>query len=127
MLKKKLLLSNLVWVLICVGSLSSFGQTDYRNHKDIVQKLKSIQSKNPSNVKLQSITKTVGGFDIWGLTLYKGNHQEKPAIAIVGGVDGSLLLSTEMAVNIAEDILNDHSDILENTTFYIFFRFSVHL
>ena len=120
MLKKNQFLSNFVWVLICVFSISAFGQSDYRNHSQMTQKLKSIQSKNPSNVKLQSITKTVGGFDIWGLTLSKGNHQDKPAIAIVGGVDGSLLLSSEMAVNIAENILNNHSEVLENTTFYIF-------
>ena len=120
MLKKNPFLSNFIWVLICVFSVGAFGQSDYRNHSQITQKLKSIQSNNPSNAKLKSITKTVGGYDIWGLTLSKGNHQNKPAIAIVGGVDGSLLLSTEMAVNIAENILNNHPEVLDNTTFYIF-------
>ncbi len=120
MLKKNPFLSNILWILICVASVNSFAQSDYRNHSEITKKLKSIQSNNTTNVKLQSITKTVGGYDIWGLTLFKNNHQNKPAIAIVGGVDGSLLLSSEMAVNIAENILNHHSDILENTTFYIF-------
>jgi len=120
MLKKNQFLFNFIWVLICLFSLSASGQTDYRNHNQITQKLRSIQSENPSNAKLQSITKTVGGYDIWGLTLFKGNHLDKPAIAIVGGVDGSLLLSTEMAVNIAENILANYPNILENTTFYIF-------
>jgi len=120
MLKKNPFVSNLLWILICVISTSTFAQSDYRNHSEITKKLKSLQSKNSSNVKLKSITKTIGGYDIWGLTLSKGDHKNKPAIAIVGGVDGSLLLSSEMAVNIAENILRDHQDILDHTTFYIF-------
>lgn len=120
MVKNNLLLSKFIWILICVISVHSYAQSDYRNHTELTKKLKSIQSKNPSNVKLQSITKTVGGFDIWGMTLHNGNPKDNPAIAIVGGVDGSLLLSSEMAVNIAENILNNHPEILENTTFYIF-------
>ncbi len=120
MVKNNLLISKFIWILICVISVNSYAQSDYRNHTELTKKLKSIQSKNPANVKLYSITKTVGGFDIWGMTLYNGNPQDHPAIAIVGGVDGSLLLSSEMAVNIAENILNNHSEILENTTFYIF-------
>lgn len=103
--------------LVCVNT---FAQSDYRNFGEISTTLKQIQSKHPSNAKLQSLTKTVGGHDIWALTLFKGKPENNPAIAILGGVDGSHLLSTEMAVNIADNILNNHSEVLEHTTFYIF-------
>ena len=46
--------------------------------------------------------------------------KSKPAIAIVSGVDGKHILGPEMAVTIAENIVKNHSDILETTTFYIF-------
>jgi len=105
---------------MCLVSVNVFAQSDYRNNNELTNALKQIKSKHASNVKLQSLTKTIGGHDIWALTLFKGKPENNPAIAIVGGVDGSLLLSREMAVNIAENILNDHKDILDNTTFYIF-------
>ena len=120
MLNKKTKVACMLWLLACFVTFNVIGQNDYRNHNQISQKLKSLQSQNPSNVKLKSLTKTVGGFDIWSLTLHSGKPEENPGIAIVGGVDGSHLLSTEMAVNIAESILKDHKDVLENTTFYIF-------
>lgn len=111
---------KLFWICMCLVSGNVFAQSDYRNNNELTNALNKIKSKHPANVKLQSITKTIGGHDIWALTLFKGKPEDNPAIAIVGGVDGSLLLSREMAVNIAQNILNDHKDILENTTFYIF-------
>lgn len=111
---------KLFWICMCLVSVNVFAQSDYRNNNELTNALKQIKSKHASNVKLQSLTKTIGGHDIWALTLFKGKPENNPAIAIVGGVDGSLLLSREMAVNIAENILNDHKDILDNTTFYIF-------
>ena len=105
---------------MCLVCVNTFAQSDYRNFNELSSALKQIQSKHSSNAKLQSLTKTIGGHDIWALTLFKGKPENNPAIAIVGGVDGSLLLSSEMAVVIAENILNNHIDVLENTTFYIF-------
>ena len=90
---------------MCLVSVNAFAQSDYRNNNEMSNALKQIQSKHSSNVKLQSLTKTIGGHDIWALTLFKGKPENNPAIAIVGGVDGSHLLSTEMAVNIANNIL----------------------
>ena len=120
MIKKNPFNFLLLLSLTLVFSFQVNAQQEYRNHQEITKKLKSIQSKNNSNVKLKSLIKTVGGYDIWALTLFKGEAANKPAIAIVGGVDGGYLLSTEMAVNIAENLLEDHSDLLDKTTFYIF-------
>ena len=105
---------------MCLVSVNAFAQSDYRSNSESTNALKQIKSKHAANVKLESLTKTVGGYDIWALTLFKGKPENNPAIAIVGGVDGSLLLSREMAVNIAENILNNHKDVLDKTTFYIF-------
>lgn len=109
----------LVALLLCISS-SLNAQKNYRNHAELTKALKSIQNEYPSNVKLQSLTKTVGGFDIWGLTLSNGDASNNPAIAIVAGVDGSHLLGSEMAVEMAENILKNHTEVLATTTFYIF-------
>lgn len=66
------------------------------------------------------MAKTEGGSDIWVLKIGKGNLDNKPAIAIVGGTDGFHVLSVELAVQFAERLVKNHADALETTTFYIF-------
>ena len=45
---------------MCLVSVNAFSQTEYRNFSEISNALKQIQSKHPSNAKLQSLTKTIG-------------------------------------------------------------------
>lgn len=120
MFYKKRLLPIIFGLLICFISLQVTAQSDYNNYNKLTQKLKTLQRTNASNAKLKALTTTIGGYKIWALTLSKGNANNKPAIAIVSGVDGKHILGPEMAVNIAENILKNHSDVLEKTTFYIF-------
>ena len=117
---KKRQSSLLLGLFICCTTLQLSAQSDYSNYSKLSQRLKSLQSSNSSVAKLEALTKTVGGHTIWSLTLSKGDAKNKPAIAIVSGVDGKHILGPEMAVTIAENIVKNHSDILETTTFYIF-------
>lgn len=108
------------WVLgaLFIFSVSLQAQ-DYNNANQLAQRLKQLAGSSP-DVKLESITKTDGGKDIWMLTLGKGDVDNKPAMAIVGGVEGAHLLGVEMAVRFAEGIVKDHSSVLDHTTFYVF-------
>ncbi|SFN67876.1 M14 family metallopeptidase [Salegentibacter flavus] len=99
-------------------SFSSYAQQDYPTNRQVEQRLK--QMANSANAKLISLTKTEGGQDIWALQLGKGDMENKPAIAITGGVEGFHLLSVELALQISEKILQEHSEILDQTTFYVF-------
>lgn len=92
---------------------------DYNNATQLAQRLKRLADSSP-DAKLESLTKTLGGKDIWMLTLGKGDVDSKPALAVVGGAEGAHLLGVEMAVRFAEGIIADHSSVLENTTFYVF-------
>ncbi|MGW8123885.1 M14 family metallopeptidase [Roseivirga echinicomitans] len=108
------------WVLGALFLFSiSLQAQDYNNANQLAQRLKQLAGSSP-DVKLESITKTDGGKDIWMLTLGKGDVNSKPAMAIVGGVEGSHLLGVEMAVRFAEGIVKDNASVLENTTFYVF-------
>ena len=54
-----------------------------------------------------------------------GQHDNKPAIAVVGGVEGNHLLGTELAIGFAENLLQGSKQIalktlLNKTTFYVF-------
>ena len=120
MFHKKQALPFFLGMIFCFSTLQISAQSDYSNYSKLTQKIKNLQRTNSSSSKLEELTTTVGGYKIWALTLSKGDAKNKPAIAIVSGVDGSHILGPEMAVNIAENILKNHADVLEKTTFYIF-------
>ena len=103
---------------LCLMGLYSIAQ-DYPTLQQQAQRLQSLANGNNA-VSLSSLTKTEGGKDIWMLSIGTGDLDNKPAMAIVGGVEGSHLLGVEMAIRFAENLVNDRSDALEQTTFYIF-------
>ena len=92
---------------------------DYPTLQQQTQRLQTLANGN-SSVKLESLTKTEGGKDIWMLSVGTGDMDNKPAMAIVGGVEGSHLLGVEMTIRFAESLVNDNASALDNTTFYIF-------
>ncbi len=120
MLNKKQAIALFSGLLFCFCTLHISAQSDYSNYSKLSQKIKNLHSNYSNLSKLELLTTTVGGHKIWALTLSRGNAKNKPAIAIVSGVDGKHILGPEMAVNIAENILKNHADVLENTAFYIF-------
>ena len=100
-------------------------QNDYSNFTRQTDRVKALAKTYPHYVKTNSIVKTVGGKDIWQITIGTGNTPTKPAIAVIGGVQGNHLLGTELALGFAETLLqNSNKDsiknLLEKTTFYIF-------
>ncbi len=99
-------------------------QSGYSNFNRQSARLNVLVKDNPQLVKLRSIAKTAGGKDIWMMTIGSGNTENKPAIAIVGGVEGNHLLGTELAIGFAEKLLGNKTDsiadLLSKTTFYIF-------
>jgi hypothetical protein len=119
MLKKLLIVT-----LLALTSVNVYSQ-DYSNHAQLTQRLKTLESSNSNVVKLQSLTKTSGGKDIWLLEIGSGDRANHPAVAVVGGVEGSHTLGPELAVGFAEKLLaNAQKDsiksLLASTTFYVF-------
>ena len=106
---------SLLGLLICF--FSSVWAQDYPTLNQQTQRLRTLA--NSSNVTLTSLTKTIGGKDVWMLSIGTGDLDSKPAMAVVGGVEGSHLLGVEMAIRFAESVA-DNSDALENTTYYVF-------
>src|SRR5690606_15120410 len=97
----------------------------YSSHAQVSQRLKSLESGHGALVKLRSLAKTVGGKDVWVLEIGSGDRDNHPAIAVVGGVEGSHILSQELALGFAERLLAGASvdsvkALLASTTFYVF-------
>lgn len=111
---------NLVFLLVVglLGLLPASAQDDYPTNREVEQRLQQIASSG--DARLISLAKTEGGQDIWALQIGRGHLENKPAIAITGGVEGYHVLSVELALRVAQKLVRDHSKLLETTTFYIF-------
>jgi hypothetical protein len=100
------------------------GQTGYSDYRRQTERLNTLVKNNNGKAKLTSLGKTTGGKEIWQLTIGTGNTESKPAIAILGGIEGNHLLGTELAIGFAENLLHPDSSsansLLDKTTFYIF-------
>lgn len=98
---------------------------EYSNQVGQANRLQALVKTYPSLVTLTSITKTNGGSDVWLLTIGTGKTAAKPAIAVIGGTEGSHLLGTEMALGFAENLLkasgtDSIKKLLSGTTYYVF-------
>jgi hypothetical protein len=98
---------------------------EYSNYAEQTNRLNALTKTYPALTSLTSLGKTNGGKDLWLLTIGSGKTESKPAIAVVGGTEGSHLLGTEMAIGFAESLLKGSATDsiktrLEKTTYYVF-------
>jgi hypothetical protein len=96
----------------------STAQQDYPTLSVLESRLKAVSQSRSAD--LQSLAQTEGGKDIWVLRLGNGDVNNKPAIAVTGGVEGYHLLGVELAVRFAEKVISEHENLLDHTTFYVF-------
>ncbi|MEO6315087.1 MAG: M14 family metallopeptidase [Chitinophagaceae bacterium] len=100
-------------------------QSNYSNYAQQTTRINALAKAWPQLLKIKSIAKTTGGKDVWMLTIGTGNTETKPAIAVVGGVEGNHLLGMEMALGFAERLLQSGNTdsikkLLTVTSFYVF-------
>ena len=114
-MRKNLFFGLLLATTICGKTLA---QSDYPTLSQAAQRIQKL-STNPA-VELKTLTKTAGGKEIYALKIGTGAKDQKPAIAVVGGVEGFHVLSVELAIQFAEKLVGEHSEALASTTFYVF-------
>ena len=83
----------IISLLSILSMLITNAQTDYSNYAQQSERITALSKTYPQLVKTKSLTKTTGGKDIWQITIGSANTESKPAIAIVGGVEGNQLLA----------------------------------
>ncbi|WP_019037163.1 M14 family metallopeptidase [Psychroflexus tropicus] len=106
------------FLLLILAQYTALAQADYPKLNEISKRLQALDKD--SKASLTTLTTTVGGEEVYALKLGTGDLDQKPAIAIVGGVEGYHVLGVELALQISERIIKNHSEILETTTFYVF-------
>ncbi len=108
--------------MICASLVS--GQDQYTDYRQLSKKLNTLVTEYPGLCTLKSLAKTAGGRDIWLITIGTGDTENKPAVVITGGVEGSYTLGRELAAGVAGNILKNSGEsgikeLLGKITFYI--------
>nr|MBI1231173.1 peptidase [Cytophagales bacterium] len=94
-------------------------QTDYPSLDQLAAQLRQLANTHPE-ATLRSLGKTAGGKDIWVLEVGTGALDQKPAMAVVGGVEGYHVLGVTLTLKFAENLLTSNKETLASQTFYIF-------
>jgi hypothetical protein len=123
-MKKKYLILLPALFAILLGPLVQV-RCQYLDHGRMSGTIRALGTTYPTLCSVRSLLKTPGGNDIWLMTIGTGNRDNKPGIAIVGGVDGKYLIGSKLAVGFAEMLLknsgeDDIKELLDKITFYIF-------
>ena len=92
-----------VLAFICVYFTQA--QSEYSNVQQQSARINALSKSNSQIASVKSIAKTAGGRDIWMITIGNSKTEAKPAIAVVGGVQGNYLLGTELAIGFAEQLV----------------------
>jgi murein tripeptide amidase MpaA len=101
------------------------GQSQYKDFRTMSQKIIKMGTDYTALCSVKALVKTAGGKEIWMLTIGTGDKDNKPGIAVFGGIEGNYLLGKELALGFAENLLKesanpDIKNLLKNVTFYIF-------
>jgi hypothetical protein len=107
-----------------IGASLVSGQDQYTDYKQLTKKLSTLATEYPGLCTVRSLAKTAGGKDIWLVTVGTGDIDNKPAVAVAGGVEGSYTLGRELAAGVAANILKNSGEagikeLLGKITFYI--------
>ncbi|MBN1465089.1 hypothetical protein JXA02_04960 [candidate division KSB1 bacterium] len=115
--------------IFIVSAIYSFVNGDvaaeYQNYHDLTVSLQAAARQHPSLLKIESLGKTAENRDLWLLTMGKAPADEKPAIAILGGVDAYDVAASELCRRFIDSALRAYgvvdsvTSILDRLTFYI--------
>jgi hypothetical protein len=121
--------SYLILFFIGIFNLPVFSQpVGYHSNTELGNYLEQLSDDFSNIIKLESHGKTLGGGDLWSLTLGSGETSTKPAVLMVAGVNGTDLAGTELLLAFAKSTANNYDKLdsikkmLDQTTFYIFPR-----
>ncbi|HEX2969627.1 MAG TPA: M14 family metallopeptidase [Bacteroidales bacterium] len=115
---KKLKLSFFILFTACFFPV--YGQNGYTNYKTMLDRIDKLTHSYPAICSSHSLVRTSGGYDIVVITMGKGDIHNKPAIAVLGGVEANYMLGREIALGLAESVVKNNEQLLDKITFYIF-------
>ena len=121
---KKPLKHLIIFTSLFFAFSSALTHAQYSDYRTMSQKVISLGKEYPSICSVKTLVKTDGGKDIQSITIGTGDKDSKPAIAVLGGVEGSYVLGPELAFGFASSLLHaagnpGTKELLDKVTFYI--------
>lgn len=94
----------------------------YSDYAELVRRVQALESRD--SVRARSLGKTLGGRDVWLVTIGEEDVAGKPAVCIVGNTVAGHLAGSEIALGIAESIAGGAGDegmkgLLDRATIYV--------
>ncbi|WP_207430389.1 M14 family metallopeptidase [Sabulibacter ruber] len=124
-MKSKLKAAFLVLAFSGISTMA-VAQRDYQSYEQLTSRLQQLTRRYSTLSSLNTVGKTATGKEVWLLTLGRENAANKPAIVIAAGVEGTQLATTELVMQMAEQMLqaavlqDSVRELLQSKTFYIF-------
>lgn len=118
---KKLCLILSFCLLTC-GMLQLQAQDQQHSSDEINKLIRGFEKSHPGLMKVETLCQSANGHDILAVTLGKGETGMKPAVALVAGIEGKDVNSSELALLFLEKMLADKSaaeELLNEITFYL--------
>jgi len=117
----KILISVLAGFLFLEPAVA---QTPYHDYSDMIRMTDNMARDYPTICSVQSLAKTQDGREIKCITIGTGSKDEKPGIAVIGGIEGSYIFGRELSLGFASLLLSNSDDkkvraLLDKITFYI--------
>ena len=92
----------------------------FYNYDEICEFLQSALADHSDVMTLESLAKTEGNHDIWGVTLCRGgNPEDKPALYVQGGIHAQEGMGITCSLNFLWTVLEKNPEILDKLTVYI--------
>ena len=105
------------FLILCLISVPPLVSSQSFSSQPLASRLNSLK-KEAGIVSISTLTKTHGGKDIIVAELGSGDRDNKPGIAVIGGIDGRYLYSTEVVVQMMERIVSQKPEVLDEVSFY---------
>lgn len=91
----------------------------YLDHDALTIAIKKVETEFPLVVKVTSLTKTLGGRDLWLATLGHDPKVKKPAVLLVANLEADHLVGSHVALRLIEQVAAKGAGILDQVTLYV--------
>lgn len=123
MKKKRYLIMPVL--MLAMFATRVFPQAGYSDYKAFTSRIEQLSSKYPALCSTQKICTTAGGKTVYVISIGPSGRDNRPAIAVLGGIEGPYLSGRELALGFAEKLLeesgkNEIISLLSKVTFYVF-------
>ncbi len=114
------------FILFCILNCSIIDSAaQITDNRSLIQKAEKLAKDYPSLCTSRKIDVTPSGNDLIIITIGTDAKDDRPGIAICGGIDGTMPFTRHLALGFAENILRESSkdeimDLLKKVTFYVF-------